>query len=175
MSRPGWTSCSALGHGYADLVPAMQRVVQAAGRVLRNSKTAVGCGCWTTATGGRGAGPVASIWWQVAKGETLANTRPVAPTQYISPMKSAVIPPISVEPELRAEPEALLRPGETLIDFVEASVRNAIAFRRVQTAFHTRAQAASEACHQSGGAVPVEAVHERLQCKLHTRRKKLGR
>jgi len=58
-------------------------------------------------------------------------------------MKSAVIPQIRVEPELRAELESVLQPGETLTDFVEATVRNGTAFRRVQTEFHARAQAAS--------------------------------
>lgn len=90
-------------------------------------------------------------------------------------MKSAVIPQIRVEPELRAELESVLRPGETLTDFVEASVRNAIAFRRVQTAFHDRAQAASEAYHRTGVSVPVEVVLTRLQSKLDARRKKSGR
>lgn len=51
-------------------------------------------------------------------------------------MKTAVIPQIRVEPELRAELEAVLVPGETLTAFVEATVRSAIAFRRVQTDFH---------------------------------------
>jgi len=90
-------------------------------------------------------------------------------------MKSAVIPQIRVEAELRAELEAVLEQGETLTDFVEASVRNAIAFRRVQTAFHARAQAASQAYHQSGISVPVEPVLDRLQAKLDAKRKKLGR
>jgi hypothetical protein len=90
-------------------------------------------------------------------------------------MKSAVIPQVRVEPELRAELESVLREGETLTDFVEATVRNAIAFRRVQSAFHARAQAASEAYHQTGVSVPVETVLERLQSKLDNRRKKLGR
>jgi hypothetical protein len=90
-------------------------------------------------------------------------------------MKSAVIPQIRVEPELRAELESVLRKGETLTDFVEATVRNAIAFRRVQTAFHERAQAASLAYHQSGVSVPVETVLDRLQSKLDAKRKKLGR
>jgi hypothetical protein len=90
-------------------------------------------------------------------------------------MKSAVIPQIRVEPELRAELESVLHQGETLTDFVETSVRNAIAFRSVQTAFHARAQAASEAYHQSGASVPVETVLERLQSKLDAKRKKLGR
>ena len=89
-------------------------------------------------------------------------------------MKTAVIPQIRVEPELRAELEAVLKQGETLTDFVEATVRNAIAFRRVQIAFHSRAQAASEEYHRSGVAVPVEAVLDRLQFKLDAKRKKLG-
>lgn len=90
-------------------------------------------------------------------------------------MKSAVIPQIRVEPELRAELESVLGPGETLSGFVEASVRNAIAFRRVQAAFHARAQAASKAYHRTGVSVPVDAVLQRLQSKLDARRKKLGR
>ena len=90
-------------------------------------------------------------------------------------MKSAVIPQIRVEPELRAALESVLRQGETVTEFVDVSVRNAIAFRRVQTEFHARAQAASEAYHQTGGSVPVEAVLGRLQAKLDARRKKLRR
>ena len=69
----------------------------------------------------------------------------------------------------------MLRQGETLTEFVEATVRNAIAFRRVQTSFHVRAQAASEEYHQTGVSVPVDTVLERLQSKLDARRKKLGR
>lgn len=90
-------------------------------------------------------------------------------------MKSAVIPQIRVEPELRADLESVLRQGETLTDLVEATVRNAIAFRRVQTAFHARAQAASDAYHQPGVSVPVETVLAKLQSKLDTKRRKLGR
>lgn len=90
-------------------------------------------------------------------------------------MKSAVIPQIRVEPELRAELESVLDEGETLTDFVEATVRSAIAFRRVQSAFHARAQAASQEYHRTGVSAPAEAVLERLQSKLDAKRKKLGR
>ncbi len=95
--------------------------------------------------------------------------------QYNCGMKSAVIPQIRVEPALRAELESVLHPGETLTDFVEATVRNAIAFRRVQNDFHARAQAASQEYHRSGVSVPVDSVLERLQSKLDAKRKKLGR
>jgi len=90
-------------------------------------------------------------------------------------MKSAVIPQIRVEPELRAELESVLQPGETLTEFIEATVRNAIAFRRVQTTFHARAQAASQEYHRTGVSVPVETVLDKLQSRLDARRKKLGR
>ncbi|MCV2353277.1 hypothetical protein LNV09_03780 [Paucibacter sp. B2R-40] len=90
-------------------------------------------------------------------------------------MKTAVIPQIRVEPELRADLESVLLQGETLTDFVEATMRNAIAFRRVQTAFHARAQAASEEYHQTGVAAPVETVLAKLQAKLDAKRKKLGK
>ncbi|MEO7336159.1 MAG: YlcI/YnfO family protein [Caldimonas sp.] len=90
-------------------------------------------------------------------------------------MKTAVIPQIRVEPELRAELEAVLGKDETLTEFVEASVRKAIAFRRVQTEFHARAHAASEVYHRTGVSVPVERVLGRLQTKLDAKRKKLGR
>jgi hypothetical protein len=90
-------------------------------------------------------------------------------------MKSAVIPQIRVEPELRAELESVLRQGETLTDFIEATVRSAIAFRRVQIAFHERARAASDAYHRTGVGTPVEAVLDRLQAKLEAKRKKLAR
>jgi hypothetical protein len=86
-------------------------------------------------------------------------------------MKSAVLPQIRVEPELRAELESVLQPCEVLTDFVEATVRNAIAFRRVQISFHARAQAASQEYHRTRVSVPVETVLERLQSKLDTKRK----
>lgn len=89
-------------------------------------------------------------------------------------MKTAVIPQIRVEPELRADLESVLQRGETLTEFVEASVRNAIAFRRMQTEFHARAQAASEAYHRNGVSAPVDVVLDRLQAKLDAKRKKLG-
>jgi hypothetical protein len=99
----------------------------------------------------------------------------VTQKQYSALMKTAVIPQIRVEPELRADLESVLKRGETLTEFVEVSVRNAIAFRRMQTQFHERAQAASEEYHRTGVSVPVDAVLGRLQSKLDAKRKLLGR
>ena len=89
-------------------------------------------------------------------------------------MKTAVIPQVRVEPELRAELEAVLKQGETLSEFVEASVRNAVEFRRVQTRFHERGEAAWQHYQQTGVSVPADEVLARLQAKLDARRKRLG-
>ena len=60
---------------------------------------------------------------------------------YDGRMKTAVIPQVRVEPELRADLDSVLLPGETITDFVEASVCRAVEFRRVQTDFDTRCDA----------------------------------
>lgn len=89
-------------------------------------------------------------------------------------MKSAVIPQVRVEPELRADLEAVLQPGETLSEFVEVSVRNAVAFRRVQTSFHHRGQAAWEHYQTTGVSTSADDVLAKLQTKLDSKRKQLG-
>ena len=89
-------------------------------------------------------------------------------------MKSAVLPQVRVEPALRAELEAALQDGETLSGFVEASVRNAVAFRRVQTQFHARGQAAWEHHQATGLSLSTDDVLARLQGKRDAKRKQLG-
>lgn len=88
-------------------------------------------------------------------------------------MKSAVIPQVRVEPELRAELEAALREGETLSGFVEASVRSAVAFRQMQTRFHARGQAAWERYQATGETVSADDVLSTLQAKLDAKRRQL--
>lgn len=89
-------------------------------------------------------------------------------------MKSAVIPQVRVEPSLRTELEAVLEEGETISEFVEASVRSAVAFRRVQSRFHARGQAAWEQFQATGESVSADEVLARLQAKLDAKRKQLG-
>jgi Arc/MetJ-type ribon-helix-helix transcriptional regulator len=90
-------------------------------------------------------------------------------------MKTAFIPQVRVEPELRDQLESVLREGETLSEFVEASVRGALEFRRVETAFHARGDAAWQAFEQTGAAIPAEQVFDQLQTKLDERRAQLLR
>jgi hypothetical protein len=91
-----------------------------------------------------------------------------------SAMNSAVPPQVRVEPELRGELEAVLHHGETLSEFVETSVRNAIAFRQVQTSFQARGDAAWEHYRTTGAAVPAADVLTKLRNKLDTRGKQLA-
>src|SRR5207344_123468 len=99
----------------------------------------------------------------------------VTQTHYNRCMKSAVIPQVRVEPELRAELESVLAQGETLSEFVEASVRSAVAFRQVQSRFYERGQAAWEKYQRTGESVPAEDVLAKMQAKLDAKRKQLGR
>ncbi len=85
---------------------------------------------------------------------------------YADRMKTATIPSVRVEPELRAEVESLLGEGETVSEFVEASVRTAVQRRRHQAEFLARGQRLLESARQSSSYVEAEAVVENLQRKL---------
>lgn len=89
-------------------------------------------------------------------------------------MKDAVIPQVRVEAELRASLDAVLRPGETLTDFVEVAVRNAVEYRRVQTDFASRCDASLAEYERTGVAIPAARVVAKLEAKLAKRRKQLG-
>jgi hypothetical protein len=88
-------------------------------------------------------------------------------------MKTAVIPQIRVEPQLRADVESVLGEGETLSGFVEATVRSAVEFRRMQMEFQARADAAWRRFHKTGNGRPADDVVAALQSKLDARRREL--
>ena len=90
-------------------------------------------------------------------------------------MKSAVIPRVRVEPELRAELEAVLGEDETLSDFAESAVRRAVEYRRIQNEFRSRGQAAFDHYQNTGISHPAREVFDSLQAKLVARRKQLLR
>ena len=81
-------------------------------------------------------------------------------------MRSATFPPIRVEPEVRAEVEAVLREGESLTQFIEDAVVAAAAWRRVQSEFVTRGEAAIGRWKQHGSGHSVDAVMADLQTRL---------
>ena len=78
----------------------------------------------------------------------------------------AGVPLGRVEPEVRAEVEAVLREGESLTQFIEEAVVAAAAWRRVQSEFITRGEAAIERWKQEGGGHAVDEVMADLQARL---------
>ena len=98
--------------------------------------------------------------------ESTAGVVCVARLLYIRVMRSATFPPIRVEPEVRAEVEAVLREGETLTQFIEEAVVAAAAWRRVQSEFITRGEAAIERWKHEGGGQGVDEVMSDLQARL---------
>ena len=65
-------------------------------------------------------------------------------------MKTASIPSLRVNPELRQAAESVLQNGETLSSFVEQSLRANIERRRVQQEFIARGLAALDEARQTG-------------------------
>jgi Arc/MetJ-type ribon-helix-helix transcriptional regulator len=86
-------------------------------------------------------------------------------------MKTATIPSVRVEPELREEVEALLGEGETVSEFVEASVRATVLHRRNQAEFIARGLHSLEDARLSGEYVEADVVMQSLQKKLNAARK----
>lgn len=90
-------------------------------------------------------------------------------------MKTASIPSVRVEPELRAEVESLLADGETLSEFVENSVRANVLRRRVQAEFIARGLRAREAARRTGDYVDADVVLAELQRKLDATRSRVAK
>lgn len=90
--------------------------------------------------------------------------------RYTIDMKTASIPSLRVEPELRAEVEAMLGDGETLSEFVEKSIREKVERRRFQEEFVARGLRSRDAAKQSGDYVDAEVVLANLEGKLQAAR-----
>lgn len=85
-------------------------------------------------------------------------------------MKTAIIPSVRVEPEFRAEVEAVLGEGESLSEFVESSVRAGVERRRIQAEFIARGLGSRDEARRTGDYVEADVVVAALQRKLDTAR-----
>ena len=81
-------------------------------------------------------------------------------------MKTSTLPPLRVSPQLRAEAEAVLAPGETLSSFVHDAVTRTIEFRRAQQEFVTRGLASAAKARRTGRYVTSEAALKSLRQQL---------
>ena len=95
--------------------------------------------------------------------------------RYIAEMKTATIPAVRVEPEFRAEVESVLAEGESLSEFVEASVRASVERRRFQAEFIARGLRSREEARRTGDYVDADEVVAALQRKLDAARARLAK
>ncbi|MBZ0094870.1 MAG: prevent-host-death protein [Sulfuricella sp.] len=89
-------------------------------------------------------------------------------------MKTATIPSLRVDPELRHAAESVLQDGETLSGFVEQSLRSNIERRRFQQEFVARGLASREQARLTGEYYPAEDVQRELEAMLTQAETKAG-
>ncbi|HEX5339103.1 MAG TPA: YlcI/YnfO family protein [Gallionella sp.] len=87
-------------------------------------------------------------------------------------MKTATMPALRVQPELRQAAEEILRPGETLSAFVEDSLRRNVALRRNQQEFIARGLASRDEAKKTGVYFSSEEVLTELDAIVATAKKK---
>ncbi len=93
-------------------------------------------------------------------------------------MKTATLPPLRVNSELREAAESVLHEGETLSGFVLESVRMNIERREAQREFIARGLAAREEARQSDHYVSAADMLKRLDkslAKAHAKHGARGR
>lgn len=88
-------------------------------------------------------------------------------------MKSALLPQVRIEPELRTEVEAVLADGETLSAFVETSVRRAVEHRQALREFDARCDASLKQFLATGHSFSSDDVLDELRRRTETRRAQL--
>ncbi|MDX9706150.1 MAG: YlcI/YnfO family protein [Azospira sp.] len=78
-------------------------------------------------------------------------------------MKTATIPSLRVDPELRLAAESVLHEGESLSGFVEQAIRQTVAHRQAEQEFIARGLMARDQARQTGCHVEASSVLNRLQ------------
>jgi len=81
-------------------------------------------------------------------------------------MKTATIPSLRVDPELRQAAESVLEKGETLSSFVEQSLRTSIEHRRMHQEFIARGLASRDEARRTGEYFEAEEVLRELDDML---------
>ena len=88
-------------------------------------------------------------------------------------MKTATLPSLRVDAELRAAAESVLLEGETLSGLIETAVREAIHRRQARSEFLARGWRSGEDAKRTGIYHDAADVHRELQRKLDARRKRV--
>jgi hypothetical protein len=91
--------------------------------------------------------------------------------RYILVMKTATLPSIRVEPQLRTELESVLKDSETLSEFVENAVRESLNKRRNQAEFMARGLASLHNARSSQDWIDSDNMLRKLSKQLDSVRK----
>lgn len=84
-------------------------------------------------------------------------------------MKTTQLPPVAVEASVREEIEAVLVDGESLSEFVEAAVVEAVRRRKVQQVFLARGRASLAEARRTGEFYAVADVLDGMRARLRVR------
>ena len=90
-------------------------------------------------------------------------------------MKTATIPSLRVEPELREAAENALERGETLSGFVEQALREKIQRRRLQGEFIARGLASLEEAKRTGEYFTHEDILSDMDAIIHEAERKASK
>lgn len=85
-------------------------------------------------------------------------------------MKTATIPSLRVDPELRAAAESVLKDGETLSAFVEDALKKQVLYRKTQSEFIARGLTSLAEADRTGIYYSSEDVRAMLREKLEKAR-----
>ena len=88
-------------------------------------------------------------------------------------MKTATLPSLRVDPQLRDAAQSVLQEGETLSGFIEASVRETIERRRTRAEFVARGLASRDQARATGVYFAASEVHAELGGLLSQARAKV--
>lgn len=89
-------------------------------------------------------------------------------------MKTANLPSLRVDPQLRDAAESVLEANETLSAFIEASVAESIERRRTRAEFIARGLASRDEARRTGVYYSADQVHAELAESLRRARAKLA-
>lgn len=84
-------------------------------------------------------------------------------------MKTAQLPPVRVEPAVRAEIESVLQEGESLSQFVEAAAVQAARRRKALQAFLDRGRASMARAKATGEFHPLHGALDQMRSRLDRR------
>ncbi|MBY5900334.1 YlcI/YnfO family protein [Rhizobium leguminosarum] len=81
-------------------------------------------------------------------------------------MKTASLPSLRVDPELRAAAESVLKEGESLSSLIEDSLRRQIDYRKTQAEFIARGLAGWADAERTGVFYTTDDIQELMRKKL---------